>query len=413
MDSVLVKFIEERKETWINGKIKSNTSEDDKLAIEDQAAEKFSPESWVIDAAKRAKQLFLASHPGKFSHPDAKGSPVIAEIANSAITGYLCTATTPVELDCLGNAAALDVKKFLDLKLAEDKTLLQHLEEETSFIQRNFTFAQKSFSEIREDFLMIKTDEKKTKTNGLLKQVYFPVGDNYHLLSLLTPSTLMFDLKDRINDMHFSEEAKAVRDKRKAGAKSELGLSEIYNLTIIGFGGTKPQNISSLNSKNGGTAYLLSSLPPSLERKRVYPPRTNFFTDCLQPKQFREAFAILHKVLSVRVNNLHVRAGRDAAFRSLLYGAADRLWEIRQLEAGWSDSDNYKNLPHWQKIWLDEQYVGEREGEPVWFKEVQNSLIRWLANSYHTLHKDEAISIGDEDWQNYNELFASIERIFL
>jgi len=412
MDSVLVKFIEERKEKSISGKINSNTSEDERLAIEDQAAETFFPENWVIDAAKRAKQLSLTSHPGKFSHPDAKGSPVIAEVDTPA-PGYLCTATIPAELDCFGNAAALDVKKFLDLKLAENKTLLQHLEEETSFIQRNFTFAQKSFAEIREDFLMIKTDENKTKTSGLLKQVYFPVGNNYHLLSLLTPSTLMFDLKDRINNMHFSEEAKAVREKRKAEAKSELKLSEIYNLTVIGFGGTKPQNISSLNSKSGGTAYLLSSLPPSLERKRVYPPRTNFFTDCLQPKQFREAFATLHKVLSVGVNNLHVRAGRDAAFRSLLYGVADRLWEIRQLEANWSDSDNYQNLPHWQKIWLDEQYAGEREGEPVWFKEVQNGLIRWLGNSYHTLHKDEAVSIGDADWQNYNELFASIERIFL
>ena len=85
--------------------------------------------------------------------------------------------------------------------------------------------------------------------------------DSYHLLSVLSPSNLMFKLKERIN-LRFSDEAKTAREARKNNKYHQDGYSEVFNISVIGFGGTKPQNISVLNNQNGGTSYLLLSVPP-------------------------------------------------------------------------------------------------------------------------------------------------------
>lgn len=92
-------------------------------------------------------------------------------------------------------------------------------------------------------------------TSSKIKQVYFPVwldDEDYHLLSILTPSGLLFEMRRRIDDIRFSEQTKTLRDLKRKGEYSEVGFKEIYGLTTIGFGGTKPQNISVLNNQNAG-----------------------------------------------------------------------------------------------------------------------------------------------------------------
>jgi hypothetical protein len=113
-----------------------------------------------------------------------------------------------------------------------------------------------------------------SKLAALPTTIYFPVGDDYHLLSLLTPSAIVYKLKQRINEnfQPFSERNKQEKEKveRAVKDKKELkgDLNSIWNLTAIGYGGTKPQNISVLNNQNGGIAYLLSSMPPILQKRK-------------------------------------------------------------------------------------------------------------------------------------------------
>ena len=45
---------------------------------DERKKENFSIETWIPEMAKKAKQLSLASHVCKFSHPDAKTTPIIA-----------------------------------------------------------------------------------------------------------------------------------------------------------------------------------------------------------------------------------------------------------------------------------------------------------------------------------------------
>ncbi len=400
IDPAIQNFLSERKESWLKKKIDSKTTAEQECQLTQEANELFMLATWLPDAAKRAKQLSLVSHPAKFSHPSAKTSSIIA-IAEKNADGFVRSGNTTEQLDVFGNAAAMDVYKFLSLTLEDGQTVLHHLEQQTSAIQQQFTLPSASYTELAASLLTIKsTDTDKAVTSDIVKQVYFPVSENsYHLLSVLTPSSLMFTLKQRINVLRFSDEAKAAREAKKNNQHYDGELAEIYSLTVIGFGGTKPQNISVLNSQNYGTAYLLESLPPILKKRGINPPKNNFFSNSLRLKDFQEDFDQLHKQLSSDVNNIHVRNKRDWLIKNIIYQVADKLWQIRFLDAGWSTSDNYQNLPPQQKIWLDQHYKETRQQQTDWQDDIKTALARWLSNSYKTTQGDKALSIDDDRYK--------------
>ncbi len=400
LDPAIHAFLEERKENWLKKKITSKTTADEEAALKLEANELFSLATWLPDAAKRAKQLSLVSHPAKFSHPSAKTTPIIAT-ADKKTDGLIRTGNVTESLDVFGNAAAMDVYKFLSLVLTDERTVLTHLEQKTDEIQQQFSLPTATYTELADGLLAIKADNSnQTKTSDIVKQVYFPVSDNeYHLLSILTPSSLMFSLKQRINKFRFSEDAKNAREAKKNNVFHETGFAEIYNLSVIGFGGTKPQNISVLNNQNAGTAYLLESLPPLLKKRGINPPKKNFFSDSLKPKNFQVDFDELHQQLSSDTNNIHVRNKRDWIIKNILYDIADKLWQIRYLEAGWSESDRYQNLPMFQKIWLDHKFKETRHQQTDWQDDIKKALARWLTTTYTATQGDKALSIGDDRYK--------------
>lgn len=400
IDPVIQNFLSERKESWLKKKIDSKTTAEQDRELTLEANELFMLATWLPDAAKRAKQLSLVSHPAKFSHPSAKTSSIIANAEKNA-DGFVRTGNTANQLDVFGNAAAMDVYKFLSLTLVDGQTVLNHLEQQTPAIQQQFTLPDVSYTELAASLLTIKsTDTDKAVTSDIVKQVYFPVSeDSYNLLSVLTPSSLMFTLKQRINALRFSDEAKVAREAKKNNQHYDGELAEIYSLTVIGFGGTKPQNISVLNSQNYGTAYLLESLPPILKKRSINPPKNNFFSNSLRLKDFQEDFDQLHKQLSSDTNNIHVRNKRDWLIKDIIYQVADKLWQIRFLDAGWSTSDNYQNLSPQQKTWLDQAYKDTRQQQTDWHGDIKTALARWLSNSYKISQGDKALSIDDDRYK--------------
>jgi CRISPR-associated protein Csy1 len=338
----------------------------------------------------------MVSHPGKFSHPSAKTSSIIASCKRQS-DGLLRTGNVDAELDVFGNAAALDVFKFLMLPLQNGKSVLQNLEDNTLEIQQQLSLKEFSFEELREDLLAIKQNsESGEKTAERIKQVYFPVNGDYHLLSILTPSGLMFKLKERINDIRFSDQAKQARERKRKNELDKQGYSEIYDLTVIGFGGTKPQNISVLNNQNYGQAYLLQSLPPRLQSRTIHPPKRSFFTNTLNPWHYQESFQSFHKLIAVDYNNINIREGRDKLIQFIILQVIERMWMIRQLQAGWSEGDTYKKLPVWQKHWLDEIYANERDNSDNWLEKVTDDLARWFLVSYEKVIGNKARKIGAE-----------------
>lgn len=413
MDPAIQSFLDKRKEDWLKGRLKNNLSEEEQSALLQEAGEKFSLVEWLPDAAKRAGQLSLVSHPSKFSHPGSSCTAIIAD-APYAPDGFLRSGNLVTDLDWFGNAAALDVNKFLSLILIDGKTILEHLETNSEYIQNEFSISTESYRNLAQGFLSVKKSNSDFLTHERIKQVYFPVEEDYHLLSVLTPSGILFELTQQIRELKFSEASKQAREDKKHDRLNTQGYDDVFNLTLIGFGGTKPQNISVLNNQNGGKAYLLPSLPPVLEQRELRLPTRDFFRETLWYRHFQESFQRMHRLLIADINNLNIRQGRDHWILSILDQVLQKVWAFREQPQGWSEGLNYKDLHKYQKIWLDDLYLDERISETDWISRVIEDFSRWFIFAYAKNLGDLALPLKDDDfYQHLKSLLHKHEEAFL
>jgi CRISPR-associated protein Csy1 len=410
MATQIIDFFNERKAAWLKTKLTDDQTEDEKAVLNQEANERFNPKTWLPDAAKRASQLSMVSHPSKFSHPSAKTSSVIAA-ATTFNDGYLRSGNVFYELDVFGNAAAMDVYKFLTSPTSDGRNVLAHFESDSEEIKGFVKECGLDYVSIKEEFLLIKrTDGGQNKTDRLVKQVYFPVDDGYHLLSLLTPSGLLTKIKTTVDDMRFSDNTKAAKEARKKSEYHPEGFDDVLDLTVTGYGGTQPQNVSVLNSKNAGKAYLFASVPPDLMRREVRLPKTDFFINTLNPKVFNDSFQNLHRLMRTDVNNINVRQGITNVIRFVIDEVLTQVFKIRAQGVGWSKTEYYKTLPLAQRIWLDDAHIDMRAEREDWFAEISRDFARWVLKSYTYNLKNQQLRLSDFEAKHIeNEVRCALE----
>jgi len=412
MEGVITDFFLDRKTERLKKKQKANMSDEEIQAIHREVNDEFELANWLPNAARRAGQMSLSSHPCTFSHPSSrknkngKTTSVIAQATRKA-DGYLRTGNVEAEMDALGNAAALDVYKFLTLELSDGRTLIEHIEQDTEVSKTLLNIKNGSYDELKTGFLAMKNSEADQVTSSKVKQVFFPVQKDYHLLSILTPSGLMYELRNRIQAMRFSDQVKKAREQRRRNEVSDTGFDDVFGLSMVGYGGTKPQNISVLNNQYGGKAYLLPSLP---SRKL---PTVDFLTNCLWPNEFKNSFDSLHKLLAVDVNNIGIRQGRDNILLYIFDRIVEKIWLIRSLESGWSERERFDLLPKYQKILLDVQYQAEREVERKWLEQFTKETARWLINAYKKVLGKKSLALNDDEMQHIHELITDQQEALL
>ncbi|WP_417737415.1 type I-F CRISPR-associated protein Csy1 [Rosistilla oblonga] len=359
--------------------------------------------NWVDSAARRASQLSMVSHPGKFSHPDAKITPVLF-LGQSACDGYVRSGNVPVQSDVLGNAAALDVYAFLSITLADGQTVLQHLEANSESLRSLLGVDQRVYDEWRTGFLKIKQTDSVAKSDGKVKQVYFPVEGGYHLLSVLTPSGLVTENRRRIREMKFSDEAKLAREARRNAQPSPTGLDDLLGVLTVRFGGTQPQNISKLNSNNAGEAWLLPSLPPALARDHIKLPKRDFFESLRWDDSLRFIYTALHRIFGTTYNNVTIRDARKRWFESLFEWVFIRASILQEHRPGWSDNETIQ-LPRSQRLWLDSACFNDREQHDGWRQEVAEAFSRWTIVTYRKLRTNmgDAVILGQTEEVAFSE----------
>jgi CRISPR-associated protein Csy1 len=288
------------------------------------------------------------------------------------------------------------VFKFLSLVLSDGKTTFKHLELSSEKIKDDLKVASISFEELSAGLLSIKKTDETVVTSEKVKQVYFSVADNYHLLSLLTPSGLIFELRNRIQKIRFSEQVKKAKEDKRKNIYNDVGFDDLYKLSMIGYGGTKPQNISVLNSKYGGKAYLLLSIPPLLTKQNQPLPKNNFFINTLRPKSFEEDFIKLHKLLKTDYRNIDIRTGINRRIQYIIDGVIEKMWSIRLQVQGWSTEKKFSQLPVYQKIWLDDSRKEARDIDNEWLHEVITECTRWFIFAYEKVLGKKAIKLSDD-----------------
>lgn len=407
MIKAIEEYIDERKKSWLDKKIKSNSNDAD--ALRQTAEIHFSYGNWIQDASERAAQLKIVSHAPKLTHPDAKASAFIYSgvMCND---GYVRTGNMTYPNDVYGNAAAMDVYRFLSIQLNGQYTVLDAFEKGDPSLKEYIESLGLQFDTVRENFLKTKYQEAdKLKTSHLLKQVFFPVGDNqYHLLSIVSATGMMAELNRRIIDMRSN--AKTCRDKIKDNSVLQASYQQISNLTKIGFGGSKPQNISSINQQQRGVFFLLPSLPPQWQEGTLRLPTEDFFRQILNARdpQFQCEFELLQRWINSTLRN---KSNRESIKRHILRLVDHVLWIAQQYQmhpAGWSNSQEY--LPMYQKIWLDAAYSHERETDNSWREMIADRIARWIIMSWEQYVGKQ--QFGDEEIHEIKRIVLTQEENF-
>ncbi|GEN27839.1 type I-F CRISPR-associated protein Csy1 [Halovibrio variabilis] len=408
----------------------------DKMAADDPAhlklQEQFAPPTWLADAARRVSQLQVVTHSLKAVHPDAKGTNLYVEpssIDHGDLVGSHCL-PDDFQGDVVGNAAALDVYKFLKLQW-QGRSLLERALDQDSELINVLSKDRKEAQEWAHAFANIVEPKGMPSSHARGKQVYWLVGDepaddaSYHLLAPLYATALTHPFHARLSEARFGEHAKTGRKARRDSAAFEGGYSDYLNLAVQKLGGTKPQNISQLNSERGGQNYLLASLPPNWVSRDVTPPLR---TESVLPRFGRRAPVrqLINDLVSWIKQNMQEDERRALAGKAPRKTYQDRdvhddltamlsdellmfTHELHRLTPGWSKESECR-LVTAECYWLD---PGRSELDPDfasarrqsdWHEEISQRVAGWLKN---TLTKRMKIILGDpehEFWANKVEL---------
>jgi len=339
----------------------------DKLKDDDDEArqkliDEHQPAAWIADAARRSEWIQQVSHAIKFTHPSADGSSLSSDGNWQAGALELGTHSLAEERlpDVVGNAAALDVYKFLRLTI-NGRNLLERATDRDPALTEALSADPAQAAEWAGAFAHLPNPKGKPASHKLAKQLYWPVGDGaYHLLAPLLSSLVAHAVYQRIAEDRFSEAAKAAREARRAGKAHPHGYRDYPDLAIQSFGGSKPQNISQLNSERRGQNYLLASLPPIWRSAAIHPPLKietvfgRYFERRGEVRRLVEGLKkFLRRVADVK-NNERIRATRQQIAADLCDQALQMAAELRELEPGWSAGAECRlNLA--EQCWLDPQ----------------------------------------------------------
>ena len=218
---------------------------------------------WLDENCPKAERLSKASHGPKYSHGYSKATAVfIDEYSEESLVTTSCIAD--LDVDFVGDGAVSAVAGLLRLRL-EGKWFFEYILERDEAILSAFSSDTTKVADWI-DGLSKALLAEEVNSHSLAKQIYFPAEEGYHLLSPLYASCLSQEVTNKISD-----KAKVASDARRNYQPSDLSIVSFPKLGIVEYGGSKPQNISKLNSERGGRGYLLDCQPPTWQSKGTLP----------------------------------------------------------------------------------------------------------------------------------------------
>lgn len=349
--SAIAAFIDSRREAKLKGKEDAD------------AASKYDYGTWLADAARRVGQIKAVTHVLKATHPDARGSSLHvppSELPAHADIGTHVLGSTYAE-DVVGNAAALDVFKFLKLEV-ENRRLLDWMQARDADLRLALHADEATAESWMAAFCNLVRQGTQPATHEAAKQLYWLVGDDpaddtqYHLLQPLFSSSLAHAVHAEIQDARFGDLNKAARQARRDKQPFEGTYRNYPNLVTRKLGGTKPQNISQLNSERGGVNYLLASLPPRWTQARAI----RLLGQESAVEQFgwqREVRDLVNQLAAFLLTHpdpteptRHKRKGIEQALGAQLAAFAAIVQDSH--EPGWTRDPNCQ-LPQCEQLWLD------------------------------------------------------------
>ena len=333
----------------------------------DEVIASFAHDVWLACAAKRVEQIQAVTHSLKPIHADARGTnlyveprtlPPLAELGSHALGERFVG-------DVVGNAAALDVYKLLKLEVNGRSlltALLAHDADALAALHADPAQAEK----LRDAFVSLTQPRAEgPSSHTLAKQLYWLTGTDacddahYTLLAPLYATSLAHAVHAQVQEDRFGEANKAARQARRERKVHDGVFHDYPGLAVQNMGGTKPQNISQLNSERRGMNYLLSSLPPKwkVNAQRFPTHADSVFTRYFDSRPLvRQTVKTLRRYLESNPNPVKdTRDHRKELVDVLVDEMVNMAAELQHaLPPGWTlDDPRFSALNEDEKTWLD------------------------------------------------------------
>ncbi len=384
------------------------------------------PSVWIEDAARRAAQIQVVTHCLKPIHPDARGTNLYVEPVHLPPLDELGTHALGEDFasDVVGNAAALDVYKFLKLEVNGRSLLTALLAQDLDALAALHTDPARAQA-LREAFVSLTQPRAEgPSSHALAKQLYWLTGDDacadgdYILLAPLYATSLAHAVYAQVQEARFGEANKAARQAKKERKAHDGVYRDHPRLAVQKMGGTKPQNISQLNSERRGVNYLLSSLPPKwMPSTQRLPVQAESVFDRLfiaRPEVRRTVSALRQFLESDPEPNLATRQRREAFVDTLLDELVSMAAEIQQSQpAGWTrDHERFEALGVDEKLWLDplrtelpeETDFARQWLQMDWPAEIGRRFAHWLNDQLRG-----RLQVGDVEFREWKKLLLTEE----
>lgn len=380
-------------------------------------------DAWLESAAKRVQQIQAVTHSLKPIHPDARGTTLyvqpstmepLSELGSHALGASFSS-------DVVGNAAALDVYKLLKLEVAGVSLLTALQTSQPDAMQALNADPQRAqvWCDAFVSLTLVRKD--KAASHERAKQLYWLAGNDpnddtaYHLLAPLYATSLAHAVYGQLQEDRFGDANKAARQARRDGKTYEGIHHEYRDLAVQKMGGTKPQNVSQLNSERGGTNYLLSALPPPAWKPspRYLPVHCNSAFDRAfgaRPSVRSTVKAFLAFLLTDPALNLTTREKEKVFLNSLVDEVVIYAGELQSQPAGWSLDERYEDLALPEKLWLDPhraEMTDEAEFAEQWLlmdwpAETGKRFAKWL-----NAELQGKLPVGDDEARQWRKVLLS------
>ena len=333
----------------------------------DEVIASFAHDVWLASAAKRVEQIQAVTHSLKPIHPDARGTnlyveprtlPPLAELGSHALGEHFVG-------DVVGNAAALDVYKLLKLEVNGRSLLTALLAQDADALAALHTDPAQAQA-LRDAFVSLTQPRAEgPSSHTLAKQLYWLTGTDacddahYTLLAPLYATSLAHAVHAQVQEDRFGEANKAARQARRERKMHDGVFHDYPGLAVQNMGGTKPQNISQLNSERRGMNYLLSSLPPKwkVNAQRFPTHADSVFTRYFDSRPLvRQTVKTLRRYLESNPNPVKdTRDHRKELVDVLVDEMVNMAAELQHaLPPGWTlDDPRFSALNEDEQTWLD------------------------------------------------------------
>ena len=383
-------------------------------------------ETWLAEHARRAASANIATHVIKYMHPGAKGSSVYFDDSAQELAARRDNWVGTHDIDkadrtddMLATASALALPKLFGVKCGA-KTFLDsasHDSQELAHAMSDDTQLGLQWAKAFANVCSTSGDTGGPVTDRRAKQIYFPVGDSYHLLAPLFPTSMVHTVGELVNDARWSEEAQEAFKARKDNKPSDHGYKVHAGMAIQKFGGANPQNIGQLNVVRGGKVKLLSAIPPTWQGTM----RPRYGMDTVFNYLFggrRPVIGITRGLTNflcrVRAyNNWDIRKARAIIVDKLVDQLVQFMAEHHaELQPGWS-ADPKCGLNRYEMLWLDPKRAQDDHNfkhdwhNSDWQHEVADMFAVWFNAQLRYYSTDEGelnvTKVEQREWRKLAE----------